>query len=167
MWTSIKNNYKIILTTVVILFVGIVLAILFENYYRQLVRFSFKFFNGDKIQFVGKNFHLFASYFFVTAFGIFISLSFILFNFSTKSKRIKRACFTIIIFFCSTIFISALDCYGLIIECTACDDGIRKLSFNQPSYDNYFVISLTISFAYLLTTFLLECKPLGRTNKSI
>lgn len=167
MWPTIKNNYKIILTTVGLLLVGIVLAFLFEDYYRQYVRFLFKFFNGDKIQFVGKNFHLFASYFFVVAFGLFVSLTFLLLKFSAKPNRKNRACLTIIIFFGSTIFITALDSYRLIIECTDCDYGIRKLSFNDPKYDKYFVISLIISFVYLLTTYLLERKRLRITNENI
>jgi hypothetical protein len=58
---TIKNNYKTILTTIGFLLMGIAVAFLFEDYFRQLVRFSFKFFNGDNIQFYGKNFHLFAS----------------------------------------------------------------------------------------------------------
>jgi hypothetical protein len=167
MWTTIKNNYKTILMTIGLLLVGVVFAFLFEDYYRQLVRFSFKFFNGDNIQFIGKNFHLFASDRFVAAFGLFTSLSFLLLKFSSRPNRIKRVCLTIFVFFATTILITALDSKRLIIECTACDDGIRRLTFNQLTYDKYFIIGLTISIAYLLTTYLLERKRLRKTNETI
>jgi hypothetical protein len=164
---TIKNNYKIILTTIGFLLVGILLAFLFEDYYRQLVRFLFKFFNGDNIQFFGKNFHLFASDIFVGTFGLFTSLTFLLLKFSSRPNRLKRVCVTVSIFFAMTIIITALDSKRLIIECTACDDGIRRLTFNQPTYDKYFVISLTTAFVYLLLTFLLERKRLRKTNETL
>lgn len=167
MRTTIRNNYKNILTTIGLLLVGIVFAFLFEDYYRQLVRFSFKFFNGDNIQFFGKNFHLFPSDSFVIAFGLFTSLTFLLLKFSSRPSRLKRTCLTVIVFFVTTILITALDSKRLIIECTACDDGIRRLTFNQPTYDKYFIISLTTAFSYLLTTYLLERKRLRKTNGTI
>jgi hypothetical protein len=164
MWTTIKNNYKIILTTVGLLLVGIVSAFLFEEYYRRFVRLLFKFVNGDKIQFYGKDFHLFASNIFAIAFGLFISLTFLLLKFSASQYRIKRASLTVVIFFVTTILITAVDSFGLVIECTACNDGIRRLTFNQPTYDKYFIISLITAFTYLLTTFLLERKRNRKVN---
>jgi hypothetical protein len=167
MWTEIKNIYKTILTAIGLLLVGIMFAFLCENYYRQLVRFSFKFFNGDNIQFVGKNFHLFASDIFVASFGLFTSLTFLLLKFSLRPYRVKRVCLTIFVFFTTTIIITALDSKRLIIECTDCDEGIRRLTFNQLNYDKYFIISLIITFAYLLSTYLLDRKRLRKMNETI
>jgi hypothetical protein len=167
MWTKIKNNYKIILTTVGLLIVGIVVAFLFEDYYRQLVRFSFKFFNGENIQFIGKNFQLFANNIFVATFAIFISATFLLLKFSSRNNRLKKASVTIIVFFATTILTTLLDSKRLIIECTACDNGIRKLTYNEVTYDKYFIISLTLSFVYLLTTYLLEQKHLKKLINNI
>jgi hypothetical protein len=164
MWTIIKNNYITILTTVGVLLVGIVLAFLFEDYYRQLVRFSFKIFNGDNVQFIGKNFHLFASEIFVGAFGVFISLTFLLLKFSDSRYRLKRGYFAIVVFLATTIFIATLDCKRLIVECTACDDGIIRLTFNQLTYDKYFIISLATAFVFILTTYLFERKRLKKIN---
>jgi hypothetical protein len=163
----IKNNYNTILTATGLLLFGIILAFLFEDSYRQLVRFSFKFFNGDNIQFFGKDFHLFASDSFMFAFGLFTSLTFLGLKFSLKPHRIKRAWVTIVIFFGTTILITALDSKRLIIECTACDDGIRRLTFNQLTYDKYFIISLSAAITYLLTAYLLERKRLRKTNEPI
>ncbi len=160
MWTTIKNNYKTILTATGLFLVGFLVAYLFEDYYRQLVRFSFKFFNGDNIQFIGKNFHLYASDSFVNVFGLFASLTFLLLKFSFRPNRLKKAYVTITIFFITTFLITALDSKLLILECTACDDGIRRLTFNQLTYDKYFIISLTTAIVYLLTNYLLERKRL-------
>lgn len=167
MWTTIKNNYETILTTIGLVLVGIVFAFLFEDYYRQLVRFSFKFFNGDNIQFIGKNFHLFASDRFVAVFGLFTSFTFLLLKFSSRPNRLKRICVTVIVFFVMTILITALDSKRLIIECTACDDGIIRLTFNSVTYDKYFIISLTTAIVYLLTAYLLERKRLKKTNEKV
>ena len=158
MWTTIKNNYKTIFSTAGLFIFSLVIAFLLEDYYRQLVRFLFKFFNGDNIQFFGKNFHLFASDSFVAAFGLFTLLTFLLLKFSSRPYRIKRVSITIIVFFATTILITALDSKRLIMECTACNDGIRKLTFNQVTYDRYFIISLSTAIFYLLTTYLLERK---------
>ncbi len=165
MWMTIKNNYKTILATVGLLLGAIVVAFLFEDYYRQLVRFLFKFFNGDNIQFFGKNFHLFPSDSFIVAFELFATLTFLLLKFSARPNRLKRICLTVIVFFVTTILVTALDSKRLIIECTACDDGIRRLTFNEVTYDKYFIISLTTATIYLMTTYLLERKRLRRTNE--
>ena len=145
---TIKNNYKTILTTTGLFLVGFLVAYLFEDYYRQLVRFLFKFFNGDNIQFIGKNFHLFASDSFVAAFGLFASLTFLLLKSSSALTRLKRIFVTVIIFFLTTFLITALDSKRLIIECTACDNGIMRLAFNSITYDKYFIICLTAAIAY-------------------
>ena len=167
MWLTIKNNYKIILATAGILLAGIILAFLFEDYYRQLVRFSFKFFNGDSIQFMGKNFHLFASGSFIFAFGLFLSSSFLLLKSTSLVKRIKRTLLTVIIFFGTTVIITALDSMGLVAECTACNDGIRRITYNQITYDKYFIISLSVALLYLLAAFLLERKRLSKTMETL
>ena len=166
MWTIIKNNIKIILTAIGLFLTGIVLAFLLEDYYRQLVRFSFKFFNGDNIQFYGKNFHLFASVSFVVAFGLFTSLTFLILKFSLRLYRLKRVCLTVFMFFAITILITAVDSKRLILECTACDDGIRRLTYNQLTYDLYFMISLSTAFTYLLTAYLLERRRLKKITEN-
>lgn len=154
----LKNNFKTILAAIGLLIASWIVAFLFEDYYRQFVRFLFKFFNGDRIQFVGKNFHLFPSYRFVISSGFFTLLSFLFLRHSSRSNRLKRICINFFVCFISTILITALDSRIMIIECTACDDGIRQLTFNEISYDNYFIISLATGIFYLLTRCLVERK---------
>ncbi len=163
MWSIIRNNYKTVLTAIEIFLVAIIVAFLFEDYYRRLVRFLFKFFNGDNIQFIGKN--LFASNCFVVSFAFFCLLTFLMLKSSQQSKRLKRSCLTVLIFFISTFLITALDSKMLIVECAACDNGVRKLVYNEVAYDRYFIISLIISFGYLLASYLLE-RPKRKNAKA-
>lgn len=156
----IKNSYKTMLTTAGAFIIGILLAYLFEDHYRQFVRFLFSFFNGENIQFTGKNFHLFPSNIFIITSGFFSSFSFLLLKFSTHTSRIKSTFNTVIIFFMTTILITALDSHRLVLECTACNDGIRRLTFNEIPYDRYFVISLALATIYL------TIKYLKKTNET-
>jgi hypothetical protein len=66
-----------------------------------------------------------------------------------------------------TFLITALDSKRIILECTACDDGIVRLHFNELAYDKYFLTSLTTAIAYLLTTYLLERRRLRKTNENV
>ena len=150
MWTIIKQNYKVIFITLGQLLVGTIFAFLFEDYYRQLIRHLFKIFNGDKIQFFGKNFHLFASNKFVLSFGLYFSVTFLLVRHLNLFDRIKKLSISIIIFFIATISISALESKKLVLECTACKDGIRKLTYNEITYDKYFIISLFVSLIFII-----------------
>jgi hypothetical protein len=158
---KLKSHYKAIFNTIGILLIGIAAAFLFEENYRQLVRSLFKLIQGDKIQFVGKNFQMFASKSFVYSFGVFTSIVFLALRFSSKNKRLIRLFITLAIFFITTILICTIDSYRLIIECTACDGGVRNLTFDQLNYNRYFILSLILSLCYLLFAFFLEQKVLA------
>jgi branched-subunit amino acid ABC-type transport system permease component len=132
----------------------VVAAFYFENSYRVLVRFFFKYFQGDKVKFVGKNFHLFASPYFVVAFGLFsVLLTMLLYGQSNKRKFIYLL-LTIAVFFITTIATTYIDSFSKVVECTACQDGIRSLHFNSVNYDFHFITSLVVGLLPLLWTFL-------------
>lgn len=162
MQTSLRNNLKTILVALVILFVSVIMAYYVEDYYRILVRFSFNLFNGDHIRFVGKNFHLFASPAFVIAFCLFNLGSIFFLRMASPPSRSKRALLVITIFFAATFLITALDSSRLVIECTACDDGIRPLRYNELKYDNYFIASLSMAAMYLLVGYIVDRKRLRK-----
>lgn len=145
MWTSIKKNYRTILLTFGLFVLGVVSAFLTEDYYRQFTRFLFKLFNGDKIIFIGKNFHLFASIKFVVAFGLFCSLTFLALNRNKFYNTLNAILYISATFLLTTTLISLLDSKRLILECTACNDGIRRLTYNEITYDLYFMTSLLVS----------------------
>ena len=52
---------------------------------------------------------------------------------------------TLLIFGIALFGISALDANMKIIECTACDDGIRKLHWNEIKYGNILGASSILS----------------------
>lgn len=158
MKTLLKNSFKTILVVLGILLVSIIMAYYVEEYYSRLVRFSFTIFNGDHIRFVGKTFHFFASPAFVIASSLFNVGVFFFLRMASPPSRSKRALLVITIFFVATFIITALDSSRLVIECTACNDGIRPLRYNELKYDNYFIASLSMAAMYLLVGYIVDQK---------
>ena len=148
------NRIKFILLLLLVFVLTITLAVYYENSYRVLVRFFFKYFQGDKIKFIGKNFHLFASPYFVVAFGLFsVLLTMLLYGQSNRRKFIYLL-LTIALFFITTIATTYIDSFGKVVECTACQDGVRSLHFNAVNYDFHFITSLVVGLLPLVWTFL-------------
>ena len=148
------KRIKIILLLLLVFALTITLAVYYENSYRVLVRFFFKYFQGDKIKFVGKNFHLFASPYLVVAFGLFsVILTMLLYGQSNR-KRFVYSFSTIILFFIATITTTYLDSFGKVVECTACQDGVRSLGYNAINYDFHFITSLVVGLLPLIWIFL-------------
>ena len=139
------KTLKAILIIVCIFILTTVSAFFFEDYYRQYVRYFFKLFNEDHIIFVGKNFHLFASNYFVFSFGLFSVLITILIFRQTKKKLSLKLLLTAAVFFVATMATSYLDSKFKIMECTACKDNKRTLSYNGINYDFHFIFSLTLA----------------------
>ncbi len=129
------------------------LALYFENSYRVLVRYFFNFFQGDKIKFVGKNFHVFASPSLVVSFGLFSVLFTLLLRGQSNKSRFVYPTLTIILFFVTTTATTYIDSLGKVAECTACQDGVRSLHYNAVNYDFHFITSLVVGLLPLLWTF--------------
>lgn len=125
-------------------------AFYFEEYYRSFVRHFFKYFSNNNIQFVGKNFHLFASNYFVLSFGVFCVIFIKLIKEKTLKSMFSNIFIAIILFVATTITLSYIFSLIKIAECTACDDGIRKLQYNEINYDSIFIISLVVSLVPLI-----------------
>jgi uncharacterized membrane protein len=148
------NKSKNILLLLLVFILTVVAAFYFENSYRVLVRHFFNFFQGDKIKFVGKNFHLFASPYMLISFGLFcVTLTTLLYRQSTRRKLIYFA-LTTVLFFITTFAMTFLDSTGYVVECTACQDGVRNLHYNEINYDFHFITSLVVGLLPLLWTFL-------------
>ena len=147
------NKSKNILLLFLVFILTVVIAFYFENSYRVLVRHLFNFFQGDKIKFVGKNFHLFASTYMLVAFGLFcVTLTVLLY---VQSKRASLIYFglTTVLFFITTFATTFVDSTGYVVECTACQDGVRNLHYNEINYDLHFITSLVVGLLPLLWTF--------------
>lgn len=139
---------KKILTLLLIFAVTTLLAFYFEEYYRSFVRHFFKYFSNNNIQFAGKNFHLFASNYFVLLFGVFCVIFIKLIKEKTLKSMFLNIFIVIILFVATTI--SYIISLIKIAECTACDDGIRKLQYNEINYDSIFITSLVVSLIPLI-----------------
>ena len=148
------NKIKAIILLILVFISTVIVSFYFENIYRVFVRHLFNFYQGDKIKFVGKNFHLFASQYLLIAFGLFCVLLTMLLYGQSKKGRVAYLSLTIILFFISTIVTTYIDSTGYVVECTACQDGVRSLHYNAINYDFHFITSLIVGLLPLLWTFL-------------
>ena len=148
------KKLKAILLLLLIFILTVVIAFYFENSYRVLVRHLFNLFQGEKIKFVGKNFHLFASPYLLIVFGLFcVLLSVLLYGQKTRGKLIYLG-LTIVLFFITSFATTYVDSTGYVVECTACQDGVRSLHYNEINYDFHFITSLVVGLLPLFWIFL-------------
>ena len=134
------------LSIIVLFFIlGIGISFVVEPYLRKLIQNLFRFLTNDKIVFVGKDFHILNQYYYYLSFGI-LTLTF---WFSIKELKVRQIIFNIFltatIFFFTIVLICYLDSNLKIIECTMCDDGIRKIRYNEINYDLIVAISVFAS----------------------
>ena len=159
------NKIKLILLLVLTFVLTVTVAFYYENSYRVFVRFFFKLFQGDNLKFVGKNFHLFASTYFVVAFGLFSVVFTLLLRGQTKKGKFLYSALAFILFFSTTVATTYIDSLGKVVKCTACQDGVRSLHYNEINYDFHFVTSLVVGLLPLLWTFLRKQLSNGRHKK--
>ena len=114
--------------------IGVVIASNSESFFRSLIQDIFQWSTSDKIQFVGKNIFIFSNKLYFLTFGIGI-LILTLENFNQKLIQVlKSITITLLIFGILLIVISFIDANIKVAECTACNDGIRKLNWNEINY---------------------------------
>ena len=125
--------------------IGIGIAFYSESFFRELIQDIFKWSTSDKIKFVGKNFYVFSNKLYFITFGIAL-LILTLENLNRKLTQVlKVGIINIIIFGILLIGISTINANLKVIECTACDDGIRKLNWNEINYGLIIGTSIIIS----------------------
>ncbi|XLS27922.1 hypothetical protein ACJD0Z_12015 [Flavobacteriaceae bacterium M23B6Z8] len=121
---------KKILFGILAFFVGIIIGLTTESFFRDLIQDIFRGATFHKIKFIGKNFYIFSNKFHVLSFGIaFLILT--LENIQQEFYRaLKRIVVSLLIFSITLVGISAMNAHLKLIECTACEDGILKLHWN-------------------------------------
>ena len=135
---------RIIIGVVAFVF-GIIIAFYSEDFFRKKIQDIYLWVTSGQIQFVGKNFYIFGNGFHYLSFGLTFSL-FILSNWNKQINRIiKSGVLIFLIFGVILLFISALDANIKVIECTTCDNGIRRLHWNEINYGNILGMSSIIS----------------------
>lgn len=136
---------------------GITIAYYSESFFRGIIQDIFIWSTTNKIQFIGKNFFVFSSKLYYLAFGIW----FVILTFESLEKKftkvLKNGMFSLIIFWISIIGISAIDANLKVLECTACDDGIRRLHWNTINYNQIMAMSVIISLIPSLIKITKKC----------
>ena len=124
--------------------IGVGLSIFLESFFRSTVLDLYQSTTNNGIQFVGKNFYLFASPVYYLGFGITFSLLALDLFVKPISKIAINSIIAILIFVIILTGICAIDANLKVIECTACDDGIRQLRYNEVNY-GFLGISIIMS----------------------
>lgn len=114
--------------------IGIGISIFSYSFFREQIQNIFLWSTSNRIRFTGKNFYLFGSDFYYLSIGI----SLLVMTFDNLNQRLtvifKNGIIYLLTFGISLIGISAIDANLKVIECTACDDGIRSLHWNGINY---------------------------------
>ena len=136
-----------------VLGVSYIISLLLDSYLRKQIFDLYKWTTKNKIIFTGKGFYFFPSICFVISFTI--SLSILVLNLiNNKHQVIKNIILWFIIFIFSTIIISAIHANILVIECTSCESGIRKISYYKVKYGLILAISSFLSLTPIFFNFL-------------
>ncbi|VXB90593.1 conserved membrane hypothetical protein [Flavobacterium sp. 9AF] len=124
---------------------GVLVAFLTEGFFRHSIQTIFVVSTSHKIIFVGKNFYLFLNNYYYFTFGVaFVILK--VDNYNLKAKQILlNLIASLIIFMLFLIGIASLDAHLKLSQCTACNDGIRKIHWNTIDYGT--IIGTSILFA--------------------
>jgi hypothetical protein len=137
------NKLKGSLILLVIFIISVYCSFLFEKSYRNLIRYLYEFLSNGRIFFYLPHKHFnFPSPKFILSFGLFmVTFSFLIFKQTSKQSvvNIGLGIFLIVV---STLVHSYLDSLYKIIECTACNDGVRLLHYNDINYFDIFISSL-------------------------
>ncbi len=124
---------------------GVIVSILAESSIRSFIRVTYKFATNNRIYFVGKDFHLFASYYYYLGFGLSITLFYLAVNHLYWKKKIIHGVVFIVVFIGAIFLVSAIDSNLKLISCTMCDDGTMPVRFNWINYDGITILSLALS----------------------
>ncbi len=149
-----KPFLKTVFIALGIFVLGCLCSLFLDGYYRNAVLFLLQYFNGGHIHFIGKNFHLFASYNFIFSVGIYSLLVYLLIKFWPNTKYFIQLFCSIIFSLILTLIVIKLDSELMVLNCTACDDGILTINYSYINHDKYFIMSLGSSLLYLSIAFL-------------
>lgn len=114
--------------------IGIGIALYSESFFREIIQDIYRWSTSDKIKFIGKNMYIFSDKTYYITLGI-VPLILTIENLNQKLTQVlKSGIICVLIFAIILIGISAIDANLKIVECTACDDGIRRLHWNGINY---------------------------------
>ena len=138
------KNWKKYLLVLGVALLAIVASFCFEENYRYLVRYLYRFFTHGNLSFAGKNFHLFPCWSFLLAFAAFCVLLTIRMLIRPDWKNVTMVLIAAFIFFSATSVICWWNSNTEIIMCTACKNG-KKILYHGTNYDTIFITSLAFA----------------------
>lgn len=116
-----------------------------EFWIQGFIQDLFVFFTDGHIRFHGKIFIPFFGWHYSAIFALIGLFCYHAFRICTLPEKIKYSCLTVCIFFLMLAVICYIDSNIKIIECTACDDGIRTLEYSDIRYEWIIFSSLALS----------------------
>ena len=157
------NKLKGGLILLVLFIASIYCSFYFEESYRKIIRYLYVALSNGKISFfIPKKYLHFPRAKFILSFGFFmITLCFLIYR-QTNKQRVINITLGLFLFVASILIHCYFDSLFKIIECTACNDGIRKLRYNEINYDVIFISSLVLTIIPVATT---EIRKLVKLKK--
>lgn len=141
----VNKVIKRILIGIIFFITGFWAAIFNDLFFRRLIQDLFKWTTNNGIQFGGKDFYLFGNPLSFCSFGFV----FLIFSIANKKERIQKTILNIaillLIFGILLIGICTLDANLKLIECTACENGVRRLGYNEINYGLILATSALLS----------------------
>lgn len=124
------------------------IAYLSYSFFREQIQHVYRWATFDRIDFIGKNFYIFADKFYYISVGITFAL-FSVVNRKNTAKRIVKNTILLILVFAVLVFgISALNANAEIAACTTCGNGIRILHWNAVNYELILGLSAFLSLIF-------------------
>ncbi len=136
---------KKIVFGVIAFVIGVAIDFYAQSFFREQIQNIFLWSTSGSMKFHGKNFYPFGSNFSFFSFGLAFSL-FLFANLKQIPKRIIRSgVLSTLIFVVLVIIISSIDANIKVAECTACENGIRSIRWNDINYGRILGVSILIS----------------------
>lgn len=112
---------------------------------KGLIHDLFVFFTDNHIRFHGKIFSSFFGWPYLAIFALIGLFCYHVFRVCTPREKIKYASLAVGIFFLVLALLCYFDSNIKIVECTACDDGIRTLEYSDIRYERIIFASLALA----------------------
>lgn len=139
----------------IIFSLGAVCAFFLNMRFHRWLREMYVYFSDGRISFFGgKEFFLLDVTFIICAGSYITALTILLFYLGRMRKVILHLLISISICIFSIGFICWLDSNLKLVQCTACNDGTRKLHWGDIPYNNIFATGVLISLLPLLISIL-------------
>ncbi|WP_324026198.1 hypothetical protein QSV08_02255 [Maribacter sp. BPC-D8] len=151
---------KKILLAISVLMTGFIIALYSDSFLRFKVRDIYLLSTFNKIEFIGKDFFFFNNVSYYIATAVTFLILYLANSTSTIVLFLKNSFIAVFIFIITLLALSAIDANLKLIQCTACDDGIKELKRNDI---NYSLLILSALFASIIPSLILLIK---NRNKS-